>query len=152
MKKLALILSLSLFAFGTSTVYAQTKGKEKSAVSADAPKITFTKQEHVFGDINEGPIAEYTFEFKNTGKAPLIIQNAQASCGCTTPEWTKEPVLPNKKGKITVRYNTQGRVGPFDKDIWITSNAGNSEDGKTQLKIKGNVIAESKSTEGTPKS
>ena len=72
----------------------------------------------------------------------MIISNCNASCGCTTPEWNKEPILPGKKGKITVRYNTQGRVGPIAKSVYVTSNAA-LEGGKDryELYIKGEVVA-----------
>ncbi len=104
-----------------------------------APKFDFMGgNTHDFGTVKEGPQAEYVFEFKNNGKEPLIIQNASASCGCTTPEWPKEPILPGKKGKITVRYNTQGRVGPFNKTVFLTSNAAGEKD-RYELFIKGNV-------------
>ena len=115
-----------------------------SAQNAASPMFKFDKGDvHDFGTIPEGPVAEYAFEFKNVGKAPLIIQNASASCGCTTPEWSKEPVLPGKKGKVVVRYNTQGRVGPIDKTVWIQSNAAlpasMKAGGRYELKIKGTV-------------
>lgn len=89
---------------------------------------------HDFGNIQEGPTAEHEFEFTNTGKEPIIISNVSASCGCTTPSYSKDPVLPGKKGKIKAIYNTQGRVSPFTKTITITSNAG-----VKVLTIKGEV-------------
>jgi hypothetical protein len=97
---------------------------------------------HDFGTLKEGPVATHVFEFTNVGNEPLIIQNASASCGCTTPEWPKEPILPGKKGKIVVNYNTQGRVAPFTKDVYIQSNA-KMADGKEryELHIKGTVVA-----------
>lgn len=113
-------------------------------VNKNAAKFQFTDKNSTFdfGKIPEGPVAEHVFEFKNIGKEPLIISNANASCGCTTPEWNKEPILPGKKGKVTVRYNTQGRVGPIAKSVYITSNAA-LEDGKDryELYIKGEVVA-----------
>jgi len=123
-----------------------THAKTQDAVQAQevledvkGPKFKFKGGEtHDFGTLKEGPAAEYVFEFVNVGKEPLIIQNANASCGCTTPEWPKEPILPGKTGKITVRYNTQGRPGPFSKDVFITSNAV-SEKERFELHIKGTV-------------
>lgn len=84
----------------------------------------FSKSVHDFGTIPEGPAAEVEFEFVNTGKEPIIISNVSASCGCTTPSYSKDPVLPGKKGTVKASYNTQGRVAPFTKTISITSNAG----------------------------
>lgn len=98
--------------------------------------LKFTKEKHDFGKLAEGPVAVYNFEIQNTGKAPVIITNAQASCGCTTPEWPKEPILPGAKALIKVGYNTSGRPGPFTKTITVVSNA---ENATTILEIKGNV-------------
>lgn len=127
-----LFIALCIIAIGANSVFAQDK---------NAPVFKFEKGTmHDFGTIPEGPKATHYFEFTNAGKTPLIIQNVSASCGCTTPEWPKQPILPGKKGQIKVIYDTQGRVGPFTKDIYIQSNA-MSEDGKErfELQIKGTV-------------
>ncbi|MCS7004671.1 MAG: DUF1573 domain-containing protein [Cytophagales bacterium] len=99
--------------------------------------MKFEKEEHDFGDIKEGTIAEYSFKFKNTGNAPIVITNVQASCGCTTPEWPKEPVMPGETAIIKAAYNSKSRPGNFFKTITITSNA--TEPTKI-IKIKGNVV------------
>jgi len=146
MKKV--ILSLCIAFSVANVAFAQnpitTAPVAKKAVNKNAPKFLFTDKNDTydFGKVPEGPVAEHVFEFKNVGKEPLIISNANASCGCTTPEWNKEPILPGKKGKITVRYNTQGRVGPIAKSVYITSNAA-LEEGKDryELYIKGEVVA-----------
>lgn len=107
---------------------------------------------HDFGTIKEGPVATHVFEFTNVGNEPLIIQNASASCGCTTPEWPKEPILPGKKGKITVKYNTQGRVAPFNKDVFIQSNAKKVDSKERyELHIKGTVVAAQNPAEAADK-
>lgn len=119
----------------------------KPAPNPRGPKFKFKAGDSFdFGTITEGPIAEHEFEFKNVGKEPLIIQNASASCGCTIPSWPKEPILPGKKGVILVKYNTQGRVAPFHKDIFIQSNAVNPPEGrdKYELHISGTVKAADK--------
>ena len=86
--------------------------------------ITFDRTDHDFGTINEGDGRVTTvFEFKNEGMEPLLLSNVRASCGCTTPNWTREPVEPGQSGKITVTYNPNGRPGNFKKTITITSNA-----------------------------
>jgi hypothetical protein len=110
-----------------------------SAATTKASSLTpenmyFKFSTHDFGTIQEGPSAEHEFEFVNTGKEPIIISNVSASCGCTTPSYSKDPVLPGKKGTIKAIYNTQGRVSPFTKTISITSNAG-----LKVLTIKGEV-------------
>ncbi len=99
--------------------------------------LTFAKEAHDFGNVEEGTQATYEFEFTNTGKAPVVISNVSASCGCTTPFWTKDPVLPGKKGKVTASYNSSGRPGIFNKSITVTSNA---EPVTQVLTIKGNVV------------
>lgn len=107
--KVLLIVSLIF----TSLVFsAQAQGNFK-----------FTTETFDFGNIKEGPQATHVFEFVNTGDQPIIISNAQASCGCTTPDWTKEPIPPKGKGMIKATYNTEGRVGAFNKSITIISNA-----------------------------
>lgn len=105
---------------------------------AQEPVITFTKTEHDFGKINEADGKVTTvFEFKNDGMTPLTLTNVRASCGCTTPKWTKEPIEPGQSGAITVTYNPNGRPGSFTKRITVTSNA--SEPTK-YLTIRGEVI------------
>lgn len=102
------------------------------------PVITFTKTEHDFGKINEADGRVTTvFEFKNEGMTPLVLSNVRASCGCTTPKWTREPIEPGEIGQITVTYNPNGRPGPFQKTITITSNA---TEATKRLYIKGEVI------------
>jgi len=105
---------------------------------AQQPVITFEKTDHDFGKINEADGRVTTiFTFKNEGMAPLVLSNVRASCGCTTPTWTKTPIEPGQTGDITVTYNPNGRPGRFQKTITISSNA--SEPTK-KLTIRGEVI------------
>lgn len=128
MKKLGLILLTLVMVVGFASAQSGKK----------APKATFNKTVHDFGKINESDkTATTTFTFKNDGNAPLIIQRAHASCGCTTPDYTKEPILPGKEGKITVTYSTIGRVGAIDKNVTIFSNV---PDEIYTLKIVGEVL------------
>jgi hypothetical protein len=95
-----------------------------SAVAQDqAPVFSFEETSHDFGKIEEdkGPVS-YTFNFTNTGKSPLVIQNVQASCGCTTPAWTRDPVLPGNTGFIKAEYNPRNRPGSFNKTLTVTAN------------------------------
>lgn len=96
--------------------------------------LVFDSEVHDFGTLPEGPNADYEFKFKNTGKEPINLQTVNASCGCTTPSWSKEPVLPGKTGSIKASYATQGRPGGFTKPITVVSNAGTKV-----LTIKGTV-------------
>lgn len=106
-------------------------------IAAQKATITFSKKIHDFGEIAEnGGNASTVFEFTNTGNTPLIIQRVNASCGCTTPEWTKTPIEPGKKGQITATYNPLGRPGAFSKEIYVYSNASNEME---RLTIKGSV-------------
>lgn len=111
----------------------------------NAPVFKFSKETHDFGNIKEGPTATYDFEFVNSGKTPLLIQSCSASCGCTTPDWTKSPILPGQKGKISVKYASQGHPGTFNKTVYITSNA-QSDKKKYEIYIKGNVISDGDAT------
>lgn len=128
------VLALLFFVGMSSAVLAQAQ----QAPAADKKKgeFKFEKELHDFGTVTEGEMATYEFTFTNTGKEPIIISNVAASCGCTTPSWTREPVMPGKKGSIKAVYNSQNRPGPFNKQITITSNAGTPT---KVLTIKGNV-------------
>ncbi|MFM1912347.1 MAG: hypothetical protein RIR51_185 [Bacteroidota bacterium] len=99
--------------------------------------VKFKEEKFNFGKIKEGVVATHSFEFTNSGNAPVIISNVAPSCGCTTPSWTKEPIMPGKTGKITASYNSEGRPGAFNKSITVTSNAQN---GQLVLFINGEVI------------
>lgn len=128
MKKYSLLLLATAF---TMVSYAQ------KAV------ITFETKTYEFGKIaEEDGNATYVFKFSNTGNAPLVVNRVQASCGCTTPTWTKEPIEPGKTGSVTVTYNPVGRPGMFTKTITVYSNA---SDEQIVLIIKGEVIPKSQS-------
>ena len=90
-------------------------------------ELTFEKTTHDFGTFSENdPVVTCKFIFKNTGDVPLVIHQAIASCGCTAPAYTKEPVKPGEKGEVTVTYNGEGRFpGKFRKTVTIHSNADN---------------------------
>ncbi|HEY3389738.1 MAG TPA: DUF1573 domain-containing protein, partial [Prolixibacteraceae bacterium] len=107
--------------------------------------IQFEKMDYSFGKIKEeGGLANYNFKFTNTGKIPLIIQGVEASCGCTTPEWSKEPILPGKPGFIKVSYNPEMRPGVFTKSITVNANTAKSP---YVLTITGEVIPKVQSNE-----
>lgn len=106
------------------------------AEAPDAPVIEFKTLEHNFNKLEHKGDASYIFEFKNTGKVPLILTSVNASCGCTTPEWPKEPIAPGKVGKIKVTYNSQ-IVGVFTKLVYVYSNATSN---MVTLTIKGEIL------------
>jgi len=105
------------------------------AANPSGAEIKFTEELHDFGIIPQGIPASYEFTFKNTGKEPLIIKDATASCGCTKPEFDPKPVLPGKTGHIKATFNAAG-VGPFNKTITVTSNA---QTPTVVIQIKGTV-------------
>ena len=110
----------------------------KAVAQTDAgAKIEFTKETHDYGTIKNGADGTCSFEFKNTGNEPLIISMAKGSCGCTVPEWPKEPIAPGAKASIKVKYDTS-RAGAINKNVTITSNAVN-EPNKI-IYIKGTVL------------
>lgn len=107
--------------------------------------IQFEKMDYNFGKIKEdGGSAIYNFKFTNTGKVPLVIQGVEASCGCTTPEWSKEPILPGKTGFIKVSYNPDLRPGVFTKSITVNANIPKNA---IVLTIAGEVIPKIMKTE-----
>jgi len=108
------------------------------------PAMTFNKKEHDFGVINEGDKVETTFTFTNTGEADLIIANAAGSCGCTVPEFPKEPIKPGKTGKMKVSFDSNGKPGMQQKSVTITANTAT---GKDVLTIKANVTPKAKPAE-----
>lgn len=101
------------------------------------PKATFSNMLHDFGEIAEdGGKVSHEFKVKNIGSKPLIINNVQASCGCTTPEWPKSPILPGGEGTIKATFNPYGRVGDFNKSITVFTN---DKDKRYVLRIVGKV-------------
>ncbi len=104
---------------------------------AQKPQIVFENLEHNFGSFKESDGVQTTsFKFTNKGEVPLVLSNVRASCGCTTPKWTREPVPPNGSGEIQVSYDPKNRPGSFNKTVMISSNA---ENGTTVLRIIGRV-------------
>ena len=125
MKKLIVLLLIIVF---------------NSSTFAQGAKIEFKAEDNT---IDYGRVEKNSddgiraFEFTNTGDEPLIITNAESSCGCTVPAFPKEPIMPGKTGKIEVKYNMS--VGPIRKTITVETNATNYEEGRVALKIKGEV-------------
>ncbi len=107
------------------------------AASAQKPQIVFDNLEHNFGSFKESDgVQTTTFKFTNKGSVPLVLSNVRASCGCTTPKWTREPVVPNGSGEIQVSYDPKNRPGSFNKTVMVSSNA---ENGTTVLRVTGSV-------------
>ncbi|GHB77073.1 DUF1573 domain-containing protein [Persicitalea jodogahamensis] len=108
------------------------------------PVITMLSDStYQFGDITEGDVVEHEFKFKNDGQFPLIINNVTASCGCTIPEWPREPIAPGAESSIQVRFNSKGKPGPQVKTITVFAN---TEPAYSELRIQGMVAEAPDST------
>ncbi|MBL7923999.1 MAG: DUF1573 domain-containing protein [Bacteroidia bacterium] len=148
MKKMLFVAACSMLLAATA-VNAQTDKAAKPAVAApaaspaavdnkNASEMTFEAEEFNFGNIKQGESVTHEFTFVNEGKEDLIITNAQGSCGCTVPQYPKEPIKKGGKGVIKVTFNSAGKMGMQDKTVTITSNAKNSP---RILHLKGTVEA-----------
>jgi len=135
MKK-TLLLALSLTAAACTAQAQTTPPAAKTAGPVAGPAITFEESKYDFGSVVQGGTVDHTFKFKNTGTAPLVISNIGVSCGCTTPEWTKAPVLPGKTGSIAAHFNSTGKMGMQNKVLTIESNAAA---GSTTVSLVGEV-------------
>lgn len=107
--------------------------------TANAPRIEFEMPIYDFGTIKQGELVDFTFKFKNTGKSPLVIKEAKATCGCTVPKPSKEPIAPGETGEIPVTFNSSGKSDDITKTITITTNA---YPNRTQVKLVGFVQVE----------
>lgn len=101
---------------------AQPAAAPETKPEGPLPVAAFEKLEHDFGTIREGEKAVYTYKFKNTGEAPLVIQGVQPSCGCTAPDWTKEPIPVGGTGFVKAEFDSQGKPGIQNKTISVTAN------------------------------
>ena len=125
MKRIIFILTAILL-----SVVAVSAQKKQAVISAQETSIDFGSIKEADGKVS------HTFKIDNTGDGPLVITRVIASCGCTTPEWTKEPIAPGKSGDVKITYNPANRPGAFVKTISIYSNG---KKGSFILTIKGKV-------------
>jgi hypothetical protein len=145
MKKVLIFLTLSSFfaACNNQNSTVSEKSEQNQAISADSPAISdypafkFEKEMYDFGEIKEGDQVSYNFKFKNIGDVPLIISSASATCGCTVPDYPKEPIAPGAEGIIKVIFNSAGKPGMQNKVVSITANTNPT---LTELNILGNVL------------
>lgn len=126
MKKFILTLAVALFGFAAQAQEQPTEGA----------KIQFAEKVINYGKIEKGANGTRVFKFKNEGTEPLVLNSVRASCGCTTPKWTRQPIAPGAEGEITVKYDTN-RMGNFHKTVTVNSNAANKT---VVLTIKGQVM------------
>ena len=109
-------------ATATATPTAAPEAAAEEKPEGPLPVISFERTDHDFGTITEGQKVTYTYKVKNNGEAPLIIQSAQPSCGCTVPTWTKDPIPVGGAGFVTAEFDSSGKPGINNKTITITSN------------------------------
>lgn len=131
MKRSLILFLFTLSAFG---LMAQ-EAPQTTTPDPNLAVFEWNAQSHDFGKIKQNAPVTHEFTFVNTGKTPLIITNVQASCGCTTPAWTKDPVLPGGSGFIKATYNAAA-IGSFNKTVTVTANV---ETGFVTLSIRGEV-------------
>jgi hypothetical protein len=99
-------------------------------------EMVFGQTEFDFGSVKEGEKVSHTYTFKNSGKEPLVISNAQGSCGCTVPQWPRDPIAPGQSGKIVVEFDTRGKAGDRNQKVTLTANTNPPQ---TFLSLKGKV-------------
>lgn len=134
-----LTLMVTVFALSCSSGNKKTSGKANQSTT-DAkgfPEIQFDTTYYDFGTLIQGEKAAYTFRFKNTGTADLIIYDAFSTCGCTVPEFSNEPINPGNSGKIDVVFNSEGKRGLQYKTVTLKLN---TEQKEKTLTIKANII------------
>lgn len=109
----------------------------KEAKEKPLTTVAFSEIDHNFGEIKKGEKVEHVFEVTNTGKNPLIISNVKPGCGCTVPDYTKEPILPGKKGKITLHFDSTNFDGAVNKiaDVYV-----NVEKAPVRLTFSANIL------------
>jgi len=132
MKKVLVSL---LVVISTVTMSCSQTPSADTQKSVFGPGLEFNELEHDYGVIEQGSDGTYNFEFTNSGTEPLVLSNVRSSCGCTIPQWPKEPINAGESASILVKYNTS-RPGPFNKSITVYSNA---SDQPIILHIKGKV-------------
>ncbi len=151
MKKNVFLLGVSLLFLASCDVRKKDKNAtlanndlKQQKVIKDPTTVQIIDTSFSFGKITDGEIVEYNFRFKNTGSKPLIITNANASCGCTVPEKPEAPIPSGDTGFIKVKFNSAGKVGMVHKNVTVISNA---DPAFPDLVIKGEVTK--KTEEGT---
>jgi hypothetical protein len=131
-----LIVAFSLIISFVSAYPQKNTGQKK-------PDIFFTEMTFDFGQISNSSVIKHDYVFYNSGTAPLLIKNVKASCGCTVPQWTRQPIKPGDSGKISISFDPKGDAGKVvNKTITVTTNIADKEQDKTvTLFIKGKVLA-----------
>lgn len=124
-------------AINTDVVNNPATASKSTDPKDNVPKYEFEKEEHDFGTITQGESVSYAFKFKNSGKGDLVIRSASGSCGCTVPEYPKDPIKPGQSGLINVTFNSEGKEGLQNKTVTLIAN---TIPNTYILSIKANVI------------
>lgn len=123
---------------GAPATATTTQAQPDQKPAGPLPAFQFSEVEHDFGTINQGDVVEHVFSFTNNGEAPLIIQSAVGSCGCTVPTYTREPIAPGETGELNVVFDSKGKANLQNKTVTITANTWPK---KTTLRIKAMINA-----------
>lgn len=115
---------------------SQSEQSQVPASNVKQTEMAFTEEIHDFGTINQGDAVNHFFTFKNTGTNDLMITRALGSCGCTVPDFPKEPIAPGKTGKMKVTFNSAGKSGPQEKTVTVFANVPN---GTKIIKVKADI-------------
>jgi len=136
MKKLILLFALAIGFSVQSYAQNEPSTQQEEVATTDGPVMTFETTTVQYGEIEQGADPLRTVSFTNTGNQPLVINSAKGSCGCTVPNFPKEPIMPGESNVIEVRYDTK-RVGPINKTVKLKTNEG----GNVQhvLYVKGKI-------------
>lgn len=142
---------ISVFAFAALFACLAVAQDAEKQETTGGPEMKFETMTMDYGTIEQNSEPYREFNFTNVGDEPLQITNAKGSCGCTVPEWPKEPIFPGESDVIKVRYDTK-RIGKFAKTITLTTNskADNAANGTLKLTIKGEVLKPAAEPEGVP--
>lgn len=140
-KSSAILAFVLMFAIAgcdrSPTESTQNHGAGQVVPDSEKPVLTFKEPLFHFEPVREGEEVTHSFAFTNTGKSDLLISYASASCGCTVPEWPKEPIGPGESGVIKATFNTEGKQGKQNKKIVITAN---TKPELTEVNIEGEVL------------
>ena len=117
--------------------FAQETGEEVAAPTGPTTTVTFDQTEYDFGTVQDGEKVSHVYNFKNTGTEPLILSNARGSCGCTVPDWPREPIPPGGTGNIRVDFDSKNKTGKRSQKVTITANTNPPQ---TFIYLNGEVV------------
>jgi hypothetical protein len=129
--KILPVLFILFIGFG---VFAQSEDSQTAQAGA---QIAFEESLYEFGEITQGDRVEHEFSYTNTGTEPLVISSVKTTCGCTAPNWSREPLAPGETMTMLVRFNSSGKMGMQNKTITVNSNASNNPE---RIRITANVL------------